>query len=363
MSRKVLKEALTNRGVRVVNMKALVKYDKGIGRMEIRELPVPEPNYGEALIRVEDCGICGTDIKIYNDEFNYYPPVIVGHEFSGIIAKLGEGVKGWNIGDRVVSEQHTKACGVCCYCLTGNRHLCPEKRSPGYGVDGAFTEYIKVPVTLLHSIPEGVSFEEAALIEPMAVAAYGILDKTGIKPEDRVVILGCGPIAILALQMIKTEGASQVIMTGLDIDEKVRFPIAEALGADVLINVQKKDPVKIVMELTNGIGADVVVDLSGAPKAIVQGFDMLKRDGRFCALGLTHHEISIPWMKLAMKAANIHFSFSSNYINWQRCLSMIRNGKVKLEQYTKDIYPLAKWEEAFEKAKSGESLKVIIKCN
>jgi len=342
-------------------MKALVKYEKGIGKMEIREVPIPEPGYGEALIRVEACGICGTDLKIYDDGFTYYPPVIVGHEFSGSIAKLGEGVKGWNIGDRLVSEQHTKACGVCRYCLTGKRHLCPEKRSPGYGVDGAFAEYIKVPASLLHRIPEGVSYEEAALVEPMAVAAYGILDKTGIEPEDRVVILGCGPIAILALQMIKAEGASKVIMTGLDTDEKVRFLIAESFGADRLINVQKEDPVKIVMELTQGIGADVVVDLSGAPGAIVQGFDMMRKDGRYCALGLTHYEVAVPWMKMAMKAANVHFSFSSNYISWQRCLSMIRNGKVKLEQFTQDLYPLEEWEEAFQRARSGESLKVIIK--
>jgi L-iditol 2-dehydrogenase len=346
-----------------VHMKALVKYEKGIGMMEIREMPVPEPDYGEVLIKVEFCGICGTDIKIYDDEFVSYPPVIVGHEFSGRIAKLGEGVKGWKLGDKVVSEQHTKACGRCCYCHTGKRHFCAEKRSPGYGVNGAFAEYIKVPASLLHSIPGEISFEEAALIEPIAIAAYGILDKTRIEPEDKVVILGSGSIAILALQMIKAEGASRFIMTGLDMDEKVRFHIAEKLGADVLINVQKEDPVEIVMKLTDGIGVDVVVDLSGSPMAILQGFDMLKKDGRFCAIGLTHHEVAIPWMKLAMKAANIHFSFSSNHLSWQRCLSMIKNGKVKLEQYTKDIYPLGKWEEAFQKARSGESLKVIIQCN
>lgn len=342
-------------------MDALVKYEKGIGKMEIREVPVPEPGYGEVLINIKAVGICGTDLKIYDDQFTSYPPVIVGHEFSGEVVRLGEGVKGWKAGDRIVSEQHTLACGACRYCLTGKRHLCPEKRSPGYGVDGAFAKYIKVPASLLHRIPEGVSYEEAALVEPMAVAAYGILDKTGIQPEDFVVILGCGPIAMLALQMVKAQGAAKVFMTGVNLDEKKRFEKAKGFGADFIVNVQREEPVNVVLKETNGIGADVVIDLSGAPQAILQGFDMLRKDGRFCALGLPHGEVGIPWMKLALKAVNIHFSYSSNYMSWERCLSMIQSGKVRLREFIQDIYPLDKWKEAFDMARSGEALKVIIK--
>lgn len=342
-------------------MKALVKYEKGKANMEVRDVSVPEPAFGEALIKVEACGICGTDLKIYDDEFINNPPVIVGHEFSGVVAKLGDRVKGWNIGDRVVSEQHAKACGICSFCLTGKREFCAEKRSPGYLSDGSFAEYISIDASLLHSIPEGVSYEEAALVEPMAVAAYGILGRTGIRPEDFVVILGCGPIAILALQMVKAEGASRVLMTGLDVDEKKRFRIARQFGADLMVNVQREDPVKVVMEETKGTGADVVIDLSGAPRAIVQGFDVLRKDGKFCALGLPHGEVSFPWTKVVLKAANIYFSYSSDYTSWERCLSMIRNGKIKLNEFTKDIYPLEEWEKAFEKARSGDALKVIIK--
>ena len=342
-------------------MKALVKYEKGIGNMEIRDVPVPEPGRDEALIRVVAVGICGTDLKIYDDQFAANVPVIIGHEFAGEIVKIGDEVKGWQIGDRIVSEQHTHACGHCRLCLTGRRHLCPEKKAPGYGIDGAFAEYIKIPVTLLHKIPEGVTYEEAALVEPMAVAAYGILDRVGIRPEDYVVILGCGPIAILALQMVLAEGAVHVTMTGTDMDQKKRFGIAKEFGAGTVINVQREDPVQKVMQETNGFGADVVIDLSGAPQAILQGFDMLCKDGNFCALGLPHGDVAVPWMKMALKAAHIHFSYSSNYISWERCLSMIRNGKVKLEKFTQDIYPLINWEDAFARARSGEALKVIIK--
>jgi L-iditol 2-dehydrogenase len=113
-------------------MKALVKYKKGRANMEIRDVPVPEPDFNEVLIKVKACGICGTDVKIYEDKFTYNPPVIMGHEFSGIIVKLGNGVKRWSKGDRVVSEQHAKACGVCRYCLSGKRQFCLHKKSPGY---------------------------------------------------------------------------------------------------------------------------------------------------------------------------------------------------------------------------------------
>ena len=342
-------------------MKALIKYEQGIGKMELREIPVPVPGYGEVLVRIIAVGICGTDLKIYDDKFKYFPPVIVGHEFAGEIALLGEGARGWMIGDRVVSEAHTKACGACRYCLTGKRHLCPEKRSIGWGENGAFAEYIKVPASLLHRIPDGVNYEEATLLEPMAVAAYGILEKAGLQPEDNVVILGCGPIAMLALQILKAQGAARVIMTGIDVDEKKRFGIAKSFGADNIINVMKKDPVPVVINETGGIGADLVLDLSGSPQAIIQGFDMLRKDGRFCAMGLPHEDVVVPWIKLALKAANVIFSFSADYTSWERCLSMIKNGKVKVNSFTEYIYPLERWEEAFDIARGGDALKVIIK--
>jgi L-iditol 2-dehydrogenase len=342
-------------------MKALVKYELGIGKMELRDVPVPVPEYGEVLIKVRAVGICGTDLKIYKNTFTSNPPVIVGHEFSGEIVELGQGVKGWQTGEKVVSELHARACGMCRFCLTGNRLLCHEKRSPGIGIDGAFTEFIKVPASLLHRIPDQISFEEAALIEPMAIAAQGILEKTGIKPEDFIVILGCGPIAILALQIAKAEGASKVIITGIDSDVKKRFDVARNFGADATINVMQDDPVAFVMNETRGIGADVVIDLSGSGAAIIQGFNMLRKDGRFCAMGLPHEDISLPWSKLTSNSANIFFSFSSGYNSWENSLSMINNKKVKLNGFTENIFPLDRWEEAFKLAREGEVLKVIIK--
>lgn len=342
-------------------MKALVKYGTGIGKMEIREVPIPEIGEKDVLIKVKAVGICGTDIKIYNGHFPTTVPVIVGHEFTGVIEKTGDKVCCFKPGDRVVSEQHTLACGNCFLCLTGKRHLCKQKKAIGYAIDGAFAEYIAIPESLLHKVPEKVSFLEAALIEPMAVAAYGILERTKIYPEDYVVILGCGPIAMLALQMVKAQGAAKVVMTGIDSDAKERFDIARQFGAHRTINTKSEDPVKIVLADTCDKGADVVIDLSGAQEAISQGLNLLRKDGRFCALGIPNHEITIAWDKMIFKAANISFCYSSDYLSWERCLSMIENGKVHLEKFTQNIYSLDNWEEAFKSAQSGQFLKVIIK--
>lgn len=342
-------------------MKALVKFEKGIGRMEIRDIPKPVPGHGDVLIKVEATGICGTDLKILHDSFNYNPPVVLGHEFAGTIEQLGENVTSWQVGDRVVSEQHTLACGHCRYCLTGKRQFCPAKRSPGYMIDGAFAEYITMPASLLHRMPDGMAFEEGALIEPLAVAAYGILSRCGIKPEDYVVILGSGPIALLAVQMVMAEGASRVLVTGIEADEKSRFAVARSLGAYRTINSMREDPVRTVIEDTAGVGADVVIDLSGAAGAILQGIEMIRKNGRFCALGLPAGDVPLPWAKVALKAIDLVFSYSSDFESWERCLSMINRGKVRLEQFTRDVYALDDWAAAFAKAGSGEALKVIIK--
>ena len=342
-------------------MRALVKYKQGYANMAIMDVPKPVPRPDEVLIRVKAVGICGTDIKIYDDKFDYNAPVIVGHEFSGIIEKTGDAVCEWQPGDRVVGEQHTCACGVCEFCLTGRRHLCLSKKAPGYGIDGAFAEYICLPSTLLHRIPECVSYEEAALIEPMAVAYHAVFRRVKYEPEDFIVILGSGPIALLTLQMVRAEGAAKIAITGLNADEKKRFDKARNYGADFLVNIQKEEPVERIMEVTGGRGADIVIDLTGSGMAINGGFSMLKKDGKFCALGLPGEDVAVPWRDLVLKAITFFYSYSSDYKSWEGCLSLIKNRRVNLVDFTDTIYPLEQWEEAFATARSGQALKVILK--
>lgn len=278
----------------------------------------------------------------------------------GEIVECGSDVKFLTAGERVVSEQHWNACGVCRYCLEGKRHLCSSKRSSGYLSDGAYAEYIAVKESLIHKIHDGLSFHEACLIEPMGIAAHAIFEKIKIEVADKVVILGCGPIALIALQIVKAMGAGWVALTGLDADAPYRFPMALKLGTDRVVNVRKDDIAQIVMEETGGVGADVVIDLSGAGPAIAQAFTFIKKGGKFGAIGLPHGNISLPWADLVLKAVNVFFSFSSGFGTWEKCLYLLNSGKVDLSPFTEAVYPLENWMEAFEDARKGRVLKAII---
>ncbi len=340
-------------------MKALVKTKPGKGNIELMDMPKPLPKANEVLIKVKSCGICGTDLKIQDGDFFADTPVIIGHEFSGIVEEVGEDVTCAQPGDRVACEQHSKACGKCKFCLSGRRHLCAHKRSPGYLSNGAFAEYICMEEGLVHKIPENMSFKKAAVLEPMAIAAHALFEKIGIGGGLNTVILGCGPIALLTIQILKACGTAKVYMTGIDADADYRFKKALEYGAAETINVMRTDAVQMVRELTNG-GAELVIDLSGAPSAIRQGIDMLCRDGKFCAIGLPHANVEIDWAATVLKAINIFFSYSSGFATWEKCIELISSGKVNLDDFTKDVYALEDWEKAFDKARSGNAMKVII---
>jgi L-iditol 2-dehydrogenase len=342
-------------------MQALVKTERGPGHLELCHVAIPELAPDEVLIRVRACGICGSDLKIQDDQHPYTPPVVIGHEFAGEIAEVGREVEGWVAGDRVVSEQHTHACGRCRQCLTGNAFACASKRAPGYFVDGGFAKYIKIPAWLLHRMPDNLSFVEAALSEPAAVAAHGVLDRTGIEPEDVVVVLGCGPIGLLAACMAKATGAAQVIITGIDRDEQVRLPRARELGIDHVINVVQTDLTAVVNGATGGRGADVVIELSGAPTAIRQSFQLVRPLGRVGIIGQPPtDEVAIPYREALFRALTVSFSYSSRYTSWERALSLFHRGAVNPAQLITHVLPLDEWERGFDLSRSGEAIKVML---
>lgn len=296
-------------------MKALVKTKKGEGQIALLERDIPELAGDEVLIQVAYAGVCGTDIHIYHDQYPYWPPVIIGHEFSGTVVKTGDNVTDYEIGDRVVGEPHNRACGKCHLCRNGKIQICAEKRSIGWGIDGAFAEYVKMPQKLLHKIPEKVSMESAAMAEPSAIVAHQLLERTGVCPGDTVVIMGVGAIALIASQMAKIAGASNIILCGCTSDMAYRLEVAKKLQCfDIFVNVQEENLEEIVIKETGGKGADVVVEASGAASAIGSGVKVLKKAGKFCAIGMTAREkIEFSWNEAMMKAIDIKFNMSSSY--------------------------------------------------
>jgi L-iditol 2-dehydrogenase len=342
-------------------MKAVVKYGKGKGMIEVREVPEPKIKDDEVLIEVKAVSVCGSDLHIYHDSHPYWPPVVLGHEFSGMIADVGKNVKGWKTGDRIVSETRTGSCGVCYTCQSGFPQVCEQKRAYGIGINGAYTKYVAGPARLLHRLPDNIPFEVGAVIEPIAICVTSVLERAQLQAGESVLITGPGPIGLISLAIAKAAGVRMTGVTGRSSDEGVRFGKAKELGADFTINVDKDDPVKKVLEMTDGLGVDILIETSGGGKAIYQAFEMVRRLGRICAIGISgKEEVPIPYDRGIFKALRYDFCYSSSWTAWERAIGLISKGLLPAEKLITHKFPLEKWEDAFHLLENLQAAKVIL---
>ena len=245
-------------------MKGLVKYAKGSGNMEIRDIPEPNPGPGQVKIEVHAAGICGSDLHIFHDVIDglpINPPVVTGHEFAGVVAAVGENVTEWKVNDRVTSETPVTICGDCLNCRTGFYNICSNRRTLGYWYNGAFTRYTVVPQHRVHRLPDNIDFLAGALCEPLACVTHATMELTRIEAGDVVLVTGPGTIGLLAMQLAKAQGAT-VLVGGTGID-KERLEMAKRLGADRTVDVTREDIFAVVHELTGGRGVDVVFEHVG----------------------------------------------------------------------------------------------------
>ncbi len=343
-------------------MKALVKTEKGVGHLAYMDVPEPEPGPGEVLIEVKAAGVCGTDIHVKHDRFPYWPPVILGHEFSGVVVGEGPDCRHFGAGDRVVGEPHTRACGVCPLCRTGNVQICPEKRSPGWGIDGCMTRYLVMPEQLLHRVPESMDFDTAAVVEPTANAVHDVIERASITAGDFVVVLGPGPIGLLAGLTARAAGARHVVVVGTPDDEAMRLPKARGLGFESVLNVAEDDIESAVRDLTEGRGADLVVECSGAPAAIATTPALVRKKGTICAIGLTGgRTVDFPWEQAAFKVADVVFCLSTSTTSWRRAIDLIATGRLPAAEVISHRLPLSDWETAFAEIEAQRALKVILR--
>jgi len=342
-------------------MKAIVKTKRGPGNVELRDVDVPEIAPDEVLIEVKRSGICGTDIHIYHDSAFYTPPVILGHEYAGVITQLGSEVSNFNIGERVTSPA-TIPCGTCFMCKINRANRCigEQKRILGaHKADGTFTKYVAVPSKILHKIPDTLSFDEAAVVEPAACAVHNVSEIVGVKPGDIVVILGPGPMGLLSLQVAKVSGAEKVVITGVSAD-KDRLRLAERLGADITINVEEEDAVEIIKSITDGLGADVVIEASGASAARKQAFNLVRRCGKIGLIGLTGRPTEINLDKVVEGELDVRGSWGTVWTSWRKALSLISSGKIQVAPLITTKLPLEKWYEGFRMMEERNALKVLL---
>jgi len=336
-----------------------MKISEGAGNVELREIDEPQVKAGQVKIKVKYAGICGTDVKIRAGEAWSNPPVVLGHEFSGTVCGIGEGVTNFKPGDRVISETAQIICGKCGYCINGTYLMCPDRLSIGYGTHGAFADYIVVREAIVHKIPDNVTFEEAALCEPLAVAVHAVFDSIVLLPTDTVAVMGAGPIGLLTAQVVKACGATCIVI-GLDSDTH-RLKLAKELGIDDAVNCQNINIIEKIKEITDGQGADYVIDCSGSGAAISNGIYILKRRGTMVQVGLTNPSLEIPYASLYQNEQTIKGTFGHKWNNWEQSLKLMKQKKVNTKPLISDIFPFDEWEQAFDKAKKLEGVKILIK--
>ena len=338
-------------------MRALVKTRCQPG-LELTSVAKPHVKTNEVLIKVRKSGICGTDLHIYNwDDWaqrNIHPPRIIGHEFVGEIVEMGDGVYGYNIGDRVTAEGHV-TCGICRNCRAGKRHLCHEAVGIGGGRDGAFAEYVAVPVSNLWPVHDDISDDLAAIMDPFGNAVHTALsfDMVG---ED-VLITGAGPIGIMAAAVCRFVGARHVVVT--DVND-YRLNLALKMGATSVVNVLHKSIEEEMSDLKMSNGFDVGLEMSGNPSAFNGMINNMYNGGRIAILGFLPPETEISWDEFIFKGLHMKGVYGREmFETWYKMCQLIRSG-LDINPIITHHFNVDDFEKGFEVMRAGNCGKVIL---
>ncbi|MBC1397975.1 zinc-binding dehydrogenase [Listeria fleischmannii] len=344
-------------------MKAVVKTEPGYDKMELRDVPVPEVYGDRVKIKVAYTGICGSDIHTFKGEYqNPTTPVTLGHEFSGEVVEVGPEVTKFKMGDRVTSETTFETCGECVYCQEHDYNLCSNRKGIGTQANGSFAEYVLSREESCHLLAESISYEAAALTEPLACCVHAALEKTEVKASDTVLIFGPGPIGLLLAQVVKAQGAT-VIMSGITKD-KARLQLALQLGVDKIVDTLTDDLDDIVLSMTDGYGADKVFDCSGAVPAVNQGLPLTKKKGDFVQVGLfAEKKNAIDEEAIIQREIAYIGSRSQKPSSWLIALDLLAKGHIHTDQMITKIYDLDDWREGFQAVMAGNEIKVLVKSN
>jgi len=336
---------------------------RGPADIRVEKVDTPSIKDCEILVKVAACGICGSDLQFYSAGPASIPKghTIIGHEWSGEVVEVGSAVNGVALGSRVIGTGF-HFCKECRACIQGVWWECSDGGLPGYGLDGAMAEYVVVPNpmpgALLFEVPEIMTWEEAAVIEPMTISGWAV-EEAHIQPGQTVMVLGAGTIGLGVLQFAKLQGAKVVVSE----PSAKRLALAQKLGADEIIDPKVADPVEVVKELTSDKMADVVVECSGVPSVFYQGLDMLRRSGKVMLVanfGQGLH-LSPETMHEKMMKKNLSVQWSGGAV-WGKAFDLAITGKINTKSLISHEFKLDDVKQAFEmQLNAAESIKVIIK--
>ncbi len=329
--------------------------------MEYTDVPIPQINDDEVLIKIKACGICGSDTSIFTGKYAKDKlPLITGHEFMGEIAEVGKNAQGIKVGDRVACDI-CLTCGTCYFCRHGDGLLCETFTQLGIHANGGFAEYVKAPWKNIYILPDDMDDFTGAFVEPLTAVLHAA-QRLDAPMASSIAVIGCG-LGILHAHLAKARGLAPVILIGTDADTE-RFKVAEQMGVDYIINASQVDPVEEVMRITNGIGVDNVIEAVGNPRTYEQAFAMLRRGGKLEAFGicaddavanLRPYEFVLGEKKVSGSCAGIGY-------NWGEAITLLKYGIVKPQKMFSMAVPLVELPLALEELKTNKNLIKVFVC-
>lgn len=341
-------------------MKALLltEYKK----LELTDMPEPEIGPEEVLIRVKACGICGSDVHGFDGSTGRrVPPLVMGHEASGIVAKTGSAVKSISEGDRVTFDSMI-SCGKCAFCRRGQINLCDNRQVLGvscgdYRRHGAFAEYVSVPQHIVYRMPDNLSFEHAAMVEPVSVAVHAV-EITPVRLGDTAVVVGSGMIGALTIQAARLAGCARIIAVDLE-DHKLE--LAKQAGADDAINPKTTDPVQYVLDATGGRGADVAFEAVGATEPIRTAILSVRKGGTVTLIGNVRPNIDLPLQSVVTREIRLQGSCASSG-EYPQCIALMGRGSINVAPFLTAKAPLEEGASWFERLYGHEPnlMKIVL---
>lgn len=344
------------------SMTGLVKFAKEPYSVELRELPIPGIGEEDVLLAVQAVGVCGSDVHMYagTQGWNLQYPVVLGHEFCGVIAKAGARVRSFKEGDRVASETAGELPPDSAYLRRGLYNLEPKRLGFGGGVDGAMAQFVKVPERCLHRLPASLSFEKAALTEPCCVTYNAVCVNSHVRAGDSVAVIGPGPIGLLCAVMAKLSGAGHLLVIGVAADAG-RLEVASQIGAHTTLGAHNEDVADWVRNFGDGYGFDLVIDAAGVSASLKLALEIVRPAGQITKVGWGPQPFNASLDPLVKKAVTLQGSFSHNWPVWETVISLLASGTIDLDPILNRVVPLTQWREIFDAMHASQIVKGVLR--
>jgi len=342
-------------------MKAVLKTQPGPGNLAYTDFPDPTAPPGHVVIEVRAAGLCGTDLSLYHwadsivRQYKPEPPLVMGHEFAGVVCEVGPGVTGFRVGDRVTANP-MMYCGQCYYCRSGRHSICDDRPMLGLRLNGCFSRFVAVRQQNVYRLPPEASFEAAAMSEVLCVAMHA-LDRVPVGPGDTVAVVGAGPLGFLVLLAARAAGASRIIMTGLGVDRE-RLKVATSLGAHT-IAVDETNPAQRVRDLTRGLGADVVFECAGRAGGVPQALGLVRKGGRIGVLGQGYDDSSFNTALICFGEVELVGVRAYDPKVWHRSYDVLASRQLPVEALVTHRLPLEDAARGIELMTGRQGLKIM----